>query len=176
VFIKKLNLSVDLARVIDDSEQIIQNVGWGDKNQISLVHRPSVSDSNEKWRDGVGSLDQDKQESDFNIINDQIPTYMKEILYQLAEEQHIKIGRTRLMNLPPLRGFSVHSDTSVRYHLVIKTHNKAYIGKSNITDPIFAICHHIPANGYFYEVDTRIPHFVFNGDHKPRIHLVICPI
>ena len=54
MFIKKLDLAVDLEQVKKDANEIINQVGWGDFNQISLVHRPSTLNQSERWREGIG--------------------------------------------------------------------------------------------------------------------------
>jgi hypothetical protein len=43
-----------------------------------------------------------------------------------------------------------------------------------VDSDVSAKCYHIPADGYFYKVDTTKDHFVYNGGWEPRIHLVIC--
>jgi hypothetical protein len=77
------------------------------------------------------------------------------------------------MRLMPKTGLSVHADSSVRYHFVLKTNPHAYIAH---TFQAGALCFHIPADDTFYKVDTTKHHFVYNGGHEPRIHLVVCPI
>ena len=179
MFIEKLNLSIDLEQVRKDLNQILTYTSWGTSNQISLVHRPSIVNLEEKWKDGVGSLfqkgDRLSDETDFSVINELVPEYTKQLLYNLAKDQAIDIGRSRFMNLLSHKGLSVHKDESIRYHLVIKTHPTAYVGQSHIGNPIAAICYHLPADGHFYKVDTTVPHFVYNGSPENRIHLVICP-
>jgi len=178
MFIEKLNLTADLEQVKKDLDQMLTYTSWGTANQISLVHRPNVVDLEEKWKDGIGSLFQQgnrlAEEKDFSIINDLVPEYTKQLLHKLAKDRGIEIGRARFMNLLSHRGLSVHTDESVRYHLVIKTHPTAYIGQSHVGKPLAAICYHLPADGYFYKVDTTVPHFVYNGSPENRIHLVIC--
>jgi hypothetical protein len=180
MFIEKLNLTANLDQVTKDLDQILTHTHWDPPvNQISLVHRPDITDMSIKWRDGVGSLIDNgvriAEEHEFSVINDLVPSYTKQILHQLAEHQGIDIGRSRFMNLQSHRGLSVHKDDSVRYHLVIKTHPHAYVGRSRTGKSTAAICHHLPADGYFYKVDTTVKHFVYNGSPDNRIHLVICP-
>jgi hypothetical protein len=180
MFIEKLNLTADLNQVTKDLDQILTQAHWDPPvNQISLVHRPGITDIEQKWRDGVGSLIDNgvriSEEHEFSVLNELVPDYTKQILQELANHQGIEIGRARFMNLQSHKGLSVHKDDSVRYHLVIKTHPHAYIGQSNVGKPIAATCYHLPADGYFYKVDTTVRHFVYNGSPENRIHLVICP-
>ena len=79
------------------------------------------------------------------------------------------------MRLLPKTGLSVHSDTSERYHLVIKTNKDAFIAQTMNNIGIAAVCYHIPADTTFYKVDTTKKHFVYNGGNEERIHLVISP-
>lgn len=178
MFIEKLNLTADLEQVTKDLNQILTYTSWEPTNQISLVHRPGIVNADEKWKDGIGSLFQKgnrlASENDFSIINELVPEYTRQLLCSLAENLGIETGRSRFMNLLSHKGLSVHTDESVRYHLVIKTHPAAYIGQSHTGKSIAAICYHLPADGYFYKVDTTVPHFVYNGSPENRIHLVIC--
>jgi hypothetical protein len=179
MFIQKLDLNVDIAKVLGDLKAIRTLTEWEPHNQISLVHRPTINDPEERWKDGTGSLFQKGQrlarEEDFNVVNQLVPTYTQQILQMLADHENIEIGRARFMNMPGHRGLGVHQDESVRYHLVIKTHIFAYIAQCRPGQEEAATCYHLPADGHFYKVNTKVPHFVFNGDMKQRIHLVVCP-
>ena len=179
MFIEKLNITADITQVLEDLKQIRKLTDWEPYNQISLVHRPDVKDPEQRWKDGTGSLFSKgkrlAREEDFTKLNKQVPPYTRQILKNLAAHENIQIGRARFMNLGFHRGLGVHQDESVRYHLVIRTHLFAYIAQSKPGQVEAATCYHLPADGYFYKVDTTVPHFVFNGDQKQRIHLVICP-
>jgi len=178
MFIEKLNLKVDTDQVQSDLAAILNLTDWTG-NQIGLIHR--VLPKTDIWKDCIGSLyDREKgielvTESEFTELNKQIPEYLKNILEQLANIENIKLGRVRFMRLLPNRGLSVHKDTSVRYHLVLETNQYSYIAQGLDQSGIRAVCHHIPADGYFYKVDTTKEHFVYNGGKTDRIHLVICP-
>jgi hypothetical protein len=180
MFIQKIqNISVDIDRIKADLSQILTYVDWLPENQIGLSHR--LDTKNNVWKDSVGSL-YDRttnielvSEGEFTEVNYQIPQYTKSILTQLAAELEIKLGRIRYMLLEPKTGLTVHNDTSVRYHLVIKTNPYSYIAHTTNTASVKAMCYHLPVDGQFYRVDTRQEHFVYNGGVEPRIHLVICP-
>ena len=178
MFLEKLNINVDVVQVRNALAHIINLTEWSD-NQIGLSHRnPPQKDV---WKDCTGSLyDREKgielvTEFEFTELNKQIPEYLKHILEQLATIENIKLGRVRFMRLQRHQGLSVHKDTSIRYHLALETNQYSYIAQGLDQSGIRAVCHHIPADGYFYKVDTTKEHFVYNGGKTDRIHLVICP-
>lgn len=180
MFIKKINLNADVEQVSKDLDNILTLTSWGSENQIGLTHRKTLQ--KDVWKDCIGSLyDREKgidlaNEADFSEMNIQTPEYVKSKLLELAALKNFGIGRVRFMRLMPKTGLTVHSDTSVRYHFVLKTNPTAYIAHALGPGNVSALCFHIPADGSFYEVDTTRPHFVYNGGHEPRIHLVVCPI
>lgn len=180
MFIKKLDLTADVELANQALEQVLTYTEWGIENQIGLSHRKEPKAN--IWKDCIGSLYNREtgtdiaNESEFTELNINTPEYIKTKLEELSLLENIKIGRVRLMRLLPKAGLTVHSDTSVRYHLVLKTNPTSYIAHTFNGGNVAALCFHIPADGYFYKVDTTKPHFVYNGGHEPRIHLVICPI
>lgn len=177
MFIQKTNINVDLDKIIKSLDIILEKTTWH-QNQIGLTHRPRADNT---WHDSVGSLynriDRTEQvrESAFTELNPEIPEYLSFALTQLCDLQGIEIGRARFMKLPSRTGLSVHVDNSERYHLVIKTNKHAFLARTIHTEEIAAACFHIPADGYFYKIDTTKEHFVYNGGFEDRIHLVITP-
>lgn len=178
MFIQKTNITVDLFKVQESLETILQKTSWSEKNQIGLTHRKGAEN---KWHDSTGSL-YDRvnnieliKESEFTEMNSEIPDYLLSILQQLCDSQGIEIGRARFMRLLPNTGLSVHNDTTERYHLVIKTNKHAYIAHTMYAGVMAAACFHMPADATFYKVDTTKQHFVYNGGSEERIHLVISP-
>lgn len=172
-FITKLDLSVDLDKVLSDLDFITELCPWVKSNQIGLRHRPGEN----PWTDAHGGLI-DKStgirrayEKDFTEWNPLIPIYLKGCLEQLKDHCKINLGRIRIMRLLPNRGLSVHNDNEVRFHLVLKTNLKSYFFEVNDNTPVG---YHIPADSHFYMVDTRKTHFVYNGGDSERIHLVVC--
>ena len=187
-FIEKLSTSVDLEQVRKDLADILKLQDWpvselkvGTKtvsNQISLRHRPNVENT---WLDGIGSLKDDSgnnvaHESDFTIWNDQLPEYTRSILEELSKKENVTFGRVRFMRLHSKSGLTIHTDFEIRYHLVIYTNRFALFGHAYEGSEELAKCYHVPADGYFYKVDTTLGHFVYNAGKEDRIHLVICPV
>ena len=78
-----------------------------------------------------------------------------------------RIGRMRLMLMPPKTCYSMHEDPTVRFHLPLITNSQALI--------VFRSGHifHLPANGDLYLVNTRNSHTAMNGGESARIHLVL---
>jgi len=177
MFIKQLKLSSNLSKLNDDCRLLIDTVGWGKQNQICLN---TFQGANDPWFDGIGSLIFDNKfqvmEQDFKIFND-IPDYLKTQILQLQDSEKIRLGRIRLMKLAPKTGLSVHYDLERRYHLALETNKYSYFcfnntETTNELEPQ-AQCFHIPSNGYWYEVNTKLVHWVYNGGKTDRIHIVI---
>lgn len=184
-FIEKTNTKADLTLLRSDLKKIVDLVGWPKKidsngktlssNQIGLNHRPGAEN---QFLDNVGSLMAQTiaKETDFTEYNDLLGETTKRALNTLSESEGVKFGRIRYMLLPEKSGLTVHTDTEIRYHYVLETNSNAFFGEKVNDSEITARCYHIPADGYFYKVDTTRPHFVYNGSREPRIHLVICSV
>ena len=185
MFIKRINLAVDLDKLRADVNQLLTVTSWAPLNQIGLKYRPTAVD---QWGDSLGSIYDRENESDlalehdFTEWNSQTPVYTRNIIDQLAQTLNIKIGRVRFMLLKSKTGLTIHKDKEVRYHVAIDTNPDSYISISNIsrtTNEDVASCgvnYHLPANGYWYQIDTRHRHHVYNGGRTDRIHLVVCGI
>lgn len=189
-FITRLDYTADLFRVKKDLDHCLSLInGWPAEdftkkiagNQISVSNRPGATDV---WLDAIGSLYNSvtgefvAKEKDFSEYNPYIPDYTKSTLNGLKHYLGINFGRIRFMRLMPKTGLTIHADLEQRYHLALDTNPYALFGRYNDSseNQTVAECFHIPADGYFYKVDTREKHFVFNGGWEPRIHLVICEV
>jgi hypothetical protein len=184
-FIEKTDIYADLKSMKTELLFITEKIGWPKKldahgktlssNQIGLNHRPGADN---QFLDNVGSLMAQTiaKETDFTEYNDMIGETTKQALENLSKIEGVKFGRIRYMLLPEKTGLTVHTDTEIRYHYVLETNPNAFFGERVEDTELAAKCYHIPADGYFYRVDTTRPHFVYNGSREPRIHLVICSI
>ena len=174
-----MDFTADLAQVNLDLDEILTKTGWLPGNQVGLNYRKNTDQ--DFWKDASGgsmnrvTKERYFHEQDFTEFNADVPAYTKNLLENFAKSQNFMLGRVRFMRLIPNTGLSLHDDETVRYHLVIKTNPAAYVAKGSFTVST-AICYHVPADGHFYTVDTRSPHFVYNAGMTDRIHLVICPI
>ena len=178
--IEKLEFRANLPTVMADLESILKLSPWDDDHQIGLTHRPGA---NNLWKDAVGSLysaetgEEFANEYEFTEINPQVPETLKNLLLDFAQSQNIKLGRVRIMRALPKRGLTVHRDSSVRYHLVLTTNINSFFGFRDLSrrEGVDARCYHVPADSYFYKVDTTKYHFIYNGGKTERVHLVIVP-
>jgi hypothetical protein len=182
MIINKTNITVDLEQMRKDLEHVLTIQEWPHPpfetelphNQICLNHREG---SAEPWVEGAGSLKKSGlKESDFSVFHKDLPEYTRTVLENLAKKEGVKFGRIRYMRLPSKSGLSVHYDYEQRYHLVLQTNRFAMFGHVYEGDEELGKVYHMPADGNFYKVDTRLTHFVYNGGWEDRIHLVICVI
>ena len=184
MFIQRLNLTSDILKMTQSLNHILNLYPWPEGNQIGISHRPGAKD---QWLDAAGSLYNyetkkfEASESEFTQLNSNIDSYLLTQLQLLEKIQKLKLGRIRFMRLLPKTGLSVHLDTEVRYHFVLSTNSRAYISVvesqyTNSSDvPEAGKLFHMPCDGYWYKVDTRQTHFVYNGGSTERVHLVVCP-
>ena len=162
----------DINRLVRDVTSLLGNHSFNSNNppnQISLTSRPSAS---VPIHDGVGSLyDFEKQEffateSEFTVFNKEFKGTYLEHIYDTINAVD-KLGRVRLMRLPPRRCYSLHRDTEVRYHMAITTNESCFIMYKGIP------AYHIPADGIVYRMDASEYHTALNSDKSDdRIHLV----
>ena len=180
-FVTKTSCQFNLVSAKLDLQTITNDLcPWGADGQIGLRHRLGC---NNQWKDAIGGLydrvtnTQLASESDFTEWNTLVPAYLKLMLEKLATAEHVKWGRVRLMKLMPKTGLSMHFDTEPRYHAVLTTNENAIISQCyKNAGMLRAVGYHIPADEYWYKIDTTVEHFVFNGGWEPRIHLVACPV
>lgn len=180
MFITKLNFTSDLKLIEKEVTTLVSTIGWRG-NQLGLKHRLN---SVEIWEDAVGSLYSFNEkkfiasEKDFTEWNLDSNSYIMNEVLKLSSILNLQVGRVRLMKLNPRCGLSVHCDTEVRYHYVVKTNSKSYIcnniNENNNDLKVVAQCYHIPNDSFWYKVDTKQVHWVYNGGDTERIHIVIC--
>ena len=186
MFIERLKITSDIKLISDELDRILQQQSWEPYNQIGLTRRSNWNQERNVWLDGSGSLynndsaDYVADETEFNVWNIDSDWYTRQQI-ELLSENRFSLGRVRFMLLKPKTGLTVHQDREYRYHLVLKTNSKSYIAYNNKTADFkksqlvsVANCYHIPADGYWYRVDTTKSHWVYNGGNTDRIHLIVC--
>jgi hypothetical protein len=177
-FIEKTNVYKNLQLILKDFYYILRKTGWPKKfdehgnilssTQIGLNHRPGAPNQS---IDNTGSLM--STNTDFTEYNDMLGENTKQFLENLRKVEGINFGRIRYMLLHERTGLEVHNDREIRYHCALQTNPNAFFGETVKNDECVAKCYNIPADGFFYRVDTTKPHFVFNSSNKPRVHLVV---
>jgi hypothetical protein len=165
-------LEFDVDKLVHDYE-VVRGYPHGRDNQVGLTCRPGAEDP---WRDAAGTLG-DKipipLERDFTEFNPHlVGLYIHHVYLTLCDR--FRIGRSRIMKLPSIRGYTMHRDTTKRIHVPIITGPdclfiEALSGRSGLYS---AVCHHIPADGGAYMVDTTRRHSAHNGSWHDRVHLL----
>jgi hypothetical protein len=161
-FLKKLDIRCDIQKIRTVMEDVYEL--FGDDNVI-LVN--SHANSKIPLKDFSGWLPDDINEDDFTTINEEFrDTAFEEFLHQLP----FPYRRARLMRLGKKTCLTIHNDTCLRYHLAIKTNPACFLVQM---DGRVGTFHHVPADGYLYEMDGTQNHTAINASKEERIHLVI---
>lgn len=160
--ITKLDIYQDLEevrRIVSQRAELFDEHGV-----ISVTSRPEAE---VPVHDYNGWLPEGIREGDFHIVNEEFRgTAIEELLLKLP----FQFGRTRLIRMPPKACLSIHWDSCKRYHYAIDTNPSCFLIEMQGDTGVF---HHIPADGYVYEMDARLTHSAMNASKKHRIHLVV---
>lgn len=131
---------------------------------LNVTSRPEADDP---LRQHTSWLPDGVRESQFTEINEPFRgTAVEALLRKLP----FQFGRTRLLKMAPKSCLSIHWDTSRRWHYAITTNPSCYLIH---VDGEVGHFHHIPADGYLYEMDARLTHTAINASKEYRLHLVI---
>ena len=161
-FLTKLDVHYDLAKIRADVNDRYNL--FGEDNVILVNSHP---ESKAPLKDFSGWLPDEISEDDFTIVNEEFRgTALEDLLQQLP----FPYRRTRLMRLPKKSCLTIHIDTCLRYHYAIKTNRACFLVDMNDNIGEF---HHVPADGYLYEMDGTKTHMALNASKEERIHLVI---
>lgn len=154
----RLDYQFDLDILTKEMYNLVELVGWGDKNQICLTHPSGQKD----WFFGTGPL---MTSRNFTEVNQHfIGTYFEKVLNTLKEKY--SIGRVRLMMLPGQKCYSLHADTTKRIHLPLETNEQCMM---IIDDEI----KRMPADGTAWLTNTTKTHTALNGNLVfDRIHIL----
>jgi hypothetical protein len=169
--IQQLRYQVSLEQLQQDLDQVLLLTQWHyylGTGQIGLTHQPGAL---LPWQDAVGA--RFAGEELYSEFNDLLPPTLKAVLEGLAEAEGIQIGRTRFWLMPASTHIVLHRDLTVRYHLSMKTHKDSYFVE--LTAGTDLLRHHVPADGFFYRVDTTRNHAYYNRGSDESLHLVIIP-
>lgn len=179
-FIEKTYLTSNLSMIYEEADSLITKHGWSSRNQIGLTHRHSDVNI---WHDSTIALYDKKTKfyygREYDYVHWNLPetSYIRQQVELLRINEKLIPARVRIMKLSPKTGLASHRDGEIRYHFAIKTNKNCYISQviddSNELE-IKSISYHIPLDSYWYRVNTRVNHWVYNADDtNERIHLVI---
>lgn len=164
---RRLPFKFDRDRLKEESVRLAHRVGFHSiANQISLTHRPGVS---ERYFDGIGSLTgTGTKEVEFSEFNGELEgSYLGHVYKTLNGLSPVPIVRMRLMRMLPKTCYSMHVDDSPRIHIPIVSNRQSFL--------VFQEhgAFHLPADGSTYWVNTMQSHSAMNGDeNEARIHLL----
>ena len=108
--------------------------------------------------------------TEFKVLNDE---FRGTAIETLLEAVPFRFGRVRLMLMRPKSCLSIHADRGIRYHYAVTTSPDCYLVEINGNQGTF---HHIPADGYLYEMDASRYHTAMNTGHCHRIHIVMSAV
>lgn len=156
--ISRTNFSFDPEKLSEAFEMVAELPQH--RHAVAVTSKPGVENP---LHDGTSA--RPDEEMLYNVINAEFRgTYFEEILTSLP----FPFGRTRIMWIPPQKCYPIHSDHSIRYHLALDTNDGAFI-----LYPEAGKLYHIPADGYLYKMDARVPHTAVNCGPLTRAHMVI---
>ena len=159
MILEKTEIQVDLEGLRKD---YLENINkWPiHKNRITLNNHNGEDDY-------IRNNGQRLIYTEFNHMNSMFKNTIWEETLNLIPS---KIGRARLMIMPPEKLLPTHRDIEARWHIALFT-DPACVFYDNQTTQGF----HIPSDGYIYRLDARRLHTVFNGTTSVnRVHLVVC--
>jgi len=163
----------DIRQVESAYAAIRQRVQPGESNRngdvirtISLTHRPGATDpfydGNQSQFDQLGR--KVYREDLFTVFNEELrDTYFWTVYRSLP----FRIGRMRLIVLPPATIYRMHRDATKRAHLAITTNPDCRLTWRDGNS------FHVPADGSVYVTDTTIEHTAYNAGRSERVHLVM---
>ena len=155
---EKTNIKVDLESLKQDF-LINQNIWNRTKNRICLNNHDGIDD----YKENAG---QRFIYTEYKYMNTAFKNTIWEETLNLIPN---KIARARVMIMKYESVLNIHRDIECRWHLALFTDPACvfYDYESNTT-------FHIPADGYFYRIDTRRLHTTFNATSNfDRVHLVV---
>ncbi|MGE0632406.1 MAG: hypothetical protein AB7O96_08365 [Pseudobdellovibrionaceae bacterium] len=95
------------------------------------------------------------------------PQFKDTVFEKILNCLDCKSARARVMRLGGRSCYSMHWDTTPRFHIALQTHPTSYLFFHD------HIPFHLPKDGHIYWVDTRKPHSAINCGTEPRYHFVV---
>jgi hypothetical protein len=157
----RTGVKVDLARLIAESEKL----AWDPETKLFRTQTAiQNADGGEDYLEGTGSKPGMTDDKWSNLRSDLRGTWWETFFANLPWP----VYRTRIMIMQPRSCYSIHSDTSPRLHIALKTRPQA---RFLFTTPPELV--HIPTDGMVWWVDTRQEHTAINASLELRWHLLM---
>ena len=168
--IEPIEFSVDINRLILDSKKVLSKYPFNDHNQVCFQNTSKEFDVYQGTGDSrlPHCPTYGLPEKDFVYFNEE---FTDTIFCEIFNSFPYKMGRMRLMKVPPKKCYWMHNDPGmVRYHFAIDTNEDCFILYRDHGH------YHIPADGVCYRMNTEEHHTAVNASREDRIHLVISGI
>lgn len=149
-----------------ETERIIERFDLGEhRRQICLTSPAVCSDEERLWKGvGRGTVAEDL----FVHFNEEFTGTLFEDIYRRLP---YRMGRVRILLLPPRAAYSLHADNERRIHIALRTTPQSMLFIHGVGDQYWRLP--ITANGRPYIVDTRRLHTAVNGSAETtRVHFV----
>lgn len=156
--IEKTNIKVDIEQLRKDY-LANKNIWPVHRNRICLNNHDNIDDY-------VKNASQRFIYTEYKYMNSIFKNTIWEDTLKMIPS---KIARARIMLSQPETVLTLHRDIEPRWHLALFTDPAClyYDFQSNTA-------FHIPSDGHFYRIDTRVPHTIFNSTNAfTRVHLVV---
>jgi hypothetical protein len=148
-FLEKTSVQGNLDKIQHAIQEILKHTQWPtvtkdltELTSISInLKRSSSTKIENKWIGGSGRLIEYKNANQlfktvdgvkkttqdaFTIWNEEVPDYLKKLVYALEKAYNFKSGRVRISRLPPLVSLNLHFDNEERFHLAVKTNPSVF--------------------------------------------------
>lgn len=158
---------IDINPLLECYYKLEPNIHWVDyptTRQAGLQYR----DGNDPLTDAVGSSDPNVVLPGWNgkkwIDKNEINLLYKNTIFEETINQY-NLFRTRLIWVKPYSCYSLHRDTSPRFHIPLVTNEECFFVFKDM--PIY----HMSVNKLYW-ADTTYYHTFINCSSQPRLHIV----
>jgi hypothetical protein len=149
---------IDVDEILKSYYQLEKDIIWTDYGHKGKQTGLQYKIGEDPWRSGVGKSK--GHETSYVEIN---PFFKDTIFHDLIKKY--RLFRTRLMWVGPYACYSMHKDTTFRFHIPLITNPECYF--------VFrkGLIKHLSL-GHCYHVDTTQYHTFMNCSDQQRLHLV----
>ncbi|NJO61502.1 MAG: hypothetical protein HC836_25595 [Richelia sp. RM2_1_2] len=161
---KKTNIQFSIERALTDLQALQPMLD--ESSVVCLTCKPTTP-PDEQWIDGRDFLHGSKERDYNQKCHFIIGTYFE----YLIDNMPFNSGRVRIFARRPRTAGPIHWDPTRRFHFVLKTDPGRFIVETdkNTTTGTF---HHIPADGFVYEMEAEKLHFGLHVGNDITYHVV----